>query len=540
MDGDGSQATGGAPAMLECRDLRKSFGGVPVLKGVSLALEPGTVTALAGENGAGKSTMMKIASGQLKADHGEVLVRGERLPAGDPKAAHRLGVAIVPQELASIDDMTVYENLFVGHEIRSRFGLLNRRAMISAARSALDVFEVDIKPTAQMSRLPVGLRQIVEIVKCTNRGARVLLLDEPTSAIAKHEVESLYSVVRRLRDTGVSMVFTTHKMEEMRALADWVVVLRDGILVTDRRITEVDDDDIVTAMIGRDLESLFPAVRAHADEPVLEVRDLHVAGASAPVTLTVRKGEILGLAGLVGAGRTELIEGIFGVRPCSTGTVAVSGRAVKRRSPMDAIRHGIALVPEDRKGAGAVLTMNILDNGTLPRLSAFSISGWLRAAARTSKVDAAMTSVRLHSRGLGQSVGTLSGGNQQKVVIARWLTGNVRVLLLDEPTRGVDVGARSEIYKIITDLAAKGMAVVMASSDMPEILGLSHRALVMRAGAVAAELDREQLGHVDVQSAIFRVAAGLDHTDDLAVAADHIDSAVPDYTSASSTKDGAL
>lgn len=528
-----------APAMLECRDLHKSFGGVPVLKGVSLALEPGTVTALAGENGAGKSTMMKIASGQLRADHGVVIVQREHLTAGDPKAAHRLGVAIVPQELASIEDMAVYENLFVGHEIRSRLGLLDRRAMINAARRALDVFDVDIKPTTLMSRLPVGLRQIVEIVKCTNRGAKVLLLDEPTSAIAEREVEGLYSMVRRLRETGVAIVYTTHKMAEMRALADRVVVLRDGVLVADRLMSEVSDEDIVTAMIGRELESLFPAVRAHEDKPVLEVSDLQVVDASEPVSLTVKKGEILGLAGLVGAGRTELIEGIFGIRPSTQGTIKVSGQAVKRHSSLDSIRHGIALVPEDRKGAGAVLSMSVLDNGTLPRLSAFSISGWLRKAARTSKVDAAMNSVRLRGRGLGQSVGTLSGGNQQKVVIARWLTGDVQVLLLDEPTRGVDVGARSEIYKIITDLAAKGMAVVMASSDMPEILGLAHRALVMRGGAIAAELGRDQLDHVDVQASIFRLAAGLEHTNEIALPAGRIDSQLPDDTPDSSAKDGA-
>ncbi|MEV7422064.1 sugar ABC transporter ATP-binding protein [Streptomyces sp. NPDC091212] len=510
MDSDGSIPATVAPAMLECRDLYKSFGGVPVLKGAGLSLLPGTVTALAGENGAGKSTMMKIASGQLRADRGEVRVRGEQLTPGDPKAAHRLGVAIVPQELASIDDMTVYENLFVGHEIRTRLGLLDRQAMIAAARRALDAFEVGIDPATRMSRLPVGLRQIVEIVKCTHRGAKVLLLDEPTSAIAKHEVDSLYTLVGRLRSTGVSVMYTTHKMEEMRALADRVVVLRDGVLVADRSMTEVSDDDIVTAMIGRDLESLFPPVRPPAAEPVLEIRGLRVDGSAEPTTLTVRGGEILGLAGLVGAGRTELLESIFGARPDGGGSVAVDGRTVGRRSPAGSIRSGIAFVPEDRKGAGAVLTMSILDNATLPRLADFSVAGWLRNSARTSRVDTAMRSVRLRSRGPGQSVGTLSGGNQQKVVIARWLTSDVRVLLLDEPTRGVDVGARSEIYRIIADLAAEGMAVVMASSDMPEILGLSHRALVMRGGAVAAELDRDQLDHADVQATIFRIAAGLE------------------------------
>ncbi|NAZ87237.1 ATP-binding cassette domain-containing protein, partial [Kineococcus sp. T90] len=497
---------------MECRDLRKSFGGVPVLKGVSLALRPGTVTALAGENGAGKSTVMKIASGQYRADEGEVRVRGEHLPAGDIRAAHRHGVAIVPQELASIAHMTVYENLFVGRELKNRLGVLDRRAMAARTAEMLREFEVDIDPGARMGTLPVGLQQIVEIVKNSSRGARVLLLDEPSSAISEREVEGLYRVVRRLRDSGVAMVFTTHKMAEMRAIADRVVVLRDGGLVLDASMQEVSDDDIVTAMIGRELEDLFPALHTvPADaEVVLRVEDLQVVGASAPVSLQVRRGEVLGLAGLVGAGRTELLEGVFGVRATSAGRIAVAGRPVRRRSPAAAITAGMALVPEDRKHAGAVMGLSVLDNGTLPRLGRFSVAGWLRQRARSQDVGEAMRSVRLKSRGLSQEVGTLSGGNQQKVVLARWLTQHVDVLLLDEPTRGVDVGARSEIYRIITELAAAGMAVVMASSDMTEVLGLAHRALVMRDGAVVAELDRPALEHPDVQEVIFRAGSGLD------------------------------
>jgi ribose transport system ATP-binding protein len=499
---------------LECHDLTKSFGGVPVLKGVSLSLELGTVTALAGENGAGKSTMMKIASGQYRADSGSVLVRGEHLHSGDIQAAHRLGVGIVPQELAAIAHMTVYENLFVGRELKTRFGTLDRRRMARQASQMLDVFGVDINPNARMGTLPVGLQQIVEIVKSSSRGARVLLLDEPSSAISEREVEGLYRVVRQLRDQGVAMVFTTHKMAEMRALADRVVVLRDGNLVLDSPMQDVSDDEIVTAMIGRELEDLFPPVRQATGDVALKVSDLHVAGAPLPVSLTVRRGEVLGLAGLVGAGRTELLEGIFGVRHTTAGTVEVAGHRVRRGAPAAAISAGMALVPEDRKHAGAVLSMNVLDNGTLPRVSSFDVAGWLKQRARSRSVGEAMASVSLRSRGLKQDVGTLSGGNQQKVVLARWLTGHVDVLLLDEPTRGVDVGARSEIYRIIADLAAAGMAVVMASSDMAEVLGLSHRALVMREGHIVGELDRAALEHADVQDVIFRLASGLEQRTD--------------------------
>jgi ribose transport system ATP-binding protein len=499
-----------AEVALECRDLSKAFGGVPVLKDISLSLEAGTVTALAGENGAGKSTMMKIASGQLKADHGQVLIEGQPLAHADAHAAHRQGVAIVPQELAPIMEMKVYENLFIGRELRNRAGLLDRRAMARQARELLEVFGVDIDPQAPMRTLSVGLRQLVEIAKNTSGGAKVLLLDEPTSAISDREVERLYAVVNKLRDRGVAMLYTTHKMEEIRAIADRVVVLRDGGLVLDKPLGDVGDDDIVQAMIGRELEDLFPDVRAAGADVGLEVKGLHVNGYAHPVDLSVRKGEILGLAGLVGAGRTELLEAIFGVRKSTAGTVAVAGQDVKRNSPAASITQGMALVPEDRKGAGAVLTMNVLDNGSLPRLPSFTMGGWLRQRARGRVVKEAMSSVNLRSRGMNQQVGTLSGGNQQKVVLARWLTGHVDVLLLDEPTRGVDVGARSEIYRIITDLAASGMAVVMASSDMPEVLSLSHRAFVMREGAVVGQLDRQALSAANVQETVFRLAAGLD------------------------------
>ena len=496
-------------AILECADITKSFGGVPVLKGITLDLEPGSVTALAGENGAGKSTLMKIISGQYNADGGSVSVKGTHLAPGNPRDAVKHGVAIVPQELASIEDMTVYENLFVGRELRHG-PFLDRRAMIAEAKETLSAFDVAISPTARMGSLPVGLRQIVEIVKAARTGAQVVMLDEPTSAISEREVEGLYGIVRRLRDHGVAMVYTTHKMAEIRAIADRVVVLRDGGLILDKPLAEVSDDDIVTAMIGRELDALFPDRIAPKADPVLEVRDLQVDGASEPVSFSVSSGEIVGLAGLVGAGRTELLEAIFGARHTSSGQILVRGKSVKRNAPAAAITEGMAMVPEDRKISGVVLSMSVLDNGSLPRLSSFSIAGWLRGKARTTAVSDVMKSVRLRSSGMGQLVGTLSGGNQQKVVLARWLTGTVNVLLLDEPTRGVDVGARSEIYRIITEFAEAGMAVVMASSDMPEIIGLSHRAFVMRDGAFVGELDRDALDHPAVQESVFRMATALD------------------------------
>jgi ribose transport system ATP-binding protein len=308
----------------------------------------------------------------------------------------------------------------------------------------------------------------------------------------------------------VAVLFTTHKMEEIRAMADRVVVLRDGKLITDSALSDITDDGIVTAMIGRELENLFPDLGPHSDDVVLAVEELVVAPGAQPISFSVRRGEILGLAGLVGAGRTELIECIYGIRKAVSGTVTVSGRTLRPGHPGSSIAQHVAIVPEDRKGAGAVLSMSILDNATLPRIAAFSHLGVITERKRKNAIGETMRSMRLKSNGLGQHMENLSGGNQQKVVLGRWLTGTVDTLLLDEPTRGVDVGARSEIYRIIVELAAQGMAVVMASSDMPEILSLAHRALVMREFGVAGELTRAQLAAPDVQDTIFRLASGLD------------------------------
>jgi ribose transport system ATP-binding protein len=493
---------------LDCTGIRMSFGGITVLAGVDLQLPRGTVTALAGENGAGKSTLMKIASGQYRPDDGSVRLQGNLLASGNTRAATELGVAIVPQELASILELTVYENLFIGKERRNRIGLLDRRTMIREATQLLRDFGLATAATARMGLLPVGVRQIIEIIKATTRGATVLLLDEPTSAIAVREVNLLVKVVKNLRDQGVAILFTTHKMEEIRAMADRVVVLRDGSLVTDSAVCQITDDAIVTAMIGRELNALFPD-RPPADTTVtLTVTDLVIGPGAEPISFSVRRGEILGLAGLVGAGRTELIECIYGIRTPLSGRVEIAGISLRPGSPLDAIRRHIALVPEDRKAAGAVLTMSVLDNATLPRIASFFRFGLLTGASRRTRIREVMTSMRLKSSGLGQNLENLSGGNQQKVVLGRWLTERVDALLLDEPTRGMDVGARSEIYRIITELSASGMAVIMASSDMPEVLALSHRALVMRERAVVAELSRKQLDDPAVQDIIFRFASG--------------------------------
>ncbi|MBK5237722.1 MAG: sugar ABC transporter ATP-binding protein [Actinomycetales bacterium] len=496
--------------ILEVKDLEKSFGGVPVLRGVSFQIEPGQVVALAGENGAGKSTLFKIITGQIRQDEGSVLVGGTTHAKLDPRMARDLGVAIVPQELATYPEMMVYENLFVGRELKSSIGILDRPAMIRQATAMLEVFEINLNPKTKMGTLSTALAQIIEIIKATTANAQVILLDEPTSSIPDQEVELLYRIVRQLRSNGVAMLYTTHRMSEIQELADRVIVMRDGQVVMDADIAHAPEREIITAMIGRDLKDLFPAKGIPKVDVMLAVSSLTIGRHHPGVSLEVHSGEILGLGGLVGAGRTEIVEAIFGVRRSYTGNILVAGKDVTRNSPTASIDAGLAIVPEDRKGSGLVLSRSVLDNGTLPHLKSLSTAGILRGRFRRKIVGDSMESVALKARSLDQLVGTLSGGNQQKVVIARWLGHDTKVLLLDEPTRGVDVGARGEIYNIIRELADSGLAVLLVSSDMPELIGLSNRVMVIRDQQIAGELSQSDLAKSDVQEKIFRYASGLD------------------------------
>jgi ribose transport system ATP-binding protein len=498
---------------LSCQDLTKSFGPVTVLEGVSFDFTKGTVNILAGENGAGKSTILKIVSGQYHPDKGVVRVAGEPVTSFDPRNARRLGIGIVPQELAPVLDMPVYQNLFLGRELHTRTGLLDHREMIHQAREMLGVFGIDIDPRVVMRKLSVALMQLVEIVKTTTWGARILLLDEPTSAIPEGEADVLFDVIRKLKERCV-VVYTTHRIAEMTAIGDRVVVLRDGRLTYDRSIRDVTEADIVRAMIGRSLTQLFPSknLADAASSTVLEVRDLSVERRP-PVSLSVKQGEILGIGGLRGAGRSELLEGIFGIRS-SSGEVLVNGRKLSRGDPVASIQAGVALVTEDRKRSGLVLTLPVLENAVLPNLERFSglFSRFKRGEAQVAVKEVA-DETRLKSHGLDQLVETLSGGNQQKVVLAKWLTRTISVLLLDEPTRGVDIGARSEIYRIITDLAVKGMAILMVSSELEELLGISHRVLVMRRHAVTGELSAVEVAGPTAPERYLRFATGMDVID---------------------------
>ena len=486
--------------------LCKGFDGIPVLREITARFMPGTVNVLAGENGAGKSTLFKIISGQLAPDSGILAVKGVPVLVFDPRHARGLGISIIPQELLPIPDMKVWQNLLVGRERVSAFGFLRRREMIAEARRLLREFNLDIDPETPMRRLGVAATQMIEIIKATSRDSDLVLMDEPSSSLSSRETEELFRAIRLLRARGACILYTSHRMEEIEQISDTVAIMRDGAFIRQAPTATLTERQIIADMVGRDIEDLFPGRTVAARrEAVLEVRDLKVAGSAARTSFTVHAGEIVGLGGLVGAGRSELLEAIFGLRKAE-GEVMLDGSAVARSSPADSIRRGIAFVPEDRKLAGVLTSLSILDNVTLPHLGGFTgTAGFVDNAARRAKTLEVLKRTRTKYARLGQVVAHLSGGNQQKIALARWLvTGTPRLLILDEPTRGIDVGARSEIYRLIHDLAESGVAVLLASSDMPELVNLSHRILVIRGGAIAGELARDAAD----QEAILRLAMG--------------------------------
>lgn len=472
-------------ALLRVSGLSKSFFGVRVLDHIAFELDPGEVLGLVGENGAGKSTIMKILGGVYAADTGEIELDGGPVRLAHPLDAERAGIATVYQEFNLLPDATVAENVFLGRE-PSRLGIIDRRAMEDGARRVLEEIGVTgIAPRDRVSDLTVAQQQMVEIAKAVSIDARIIQMDEPTSALADHEVELLFGVIARLKARGVSIIYVSHRLREIFALCDRVVVLKDGVLVAERPIDEVDEADVVRFMVGRPIASYFPARADDSGEhPVL----MTLTGAGNDwvdaIDLEIRAGEILGIAGLQGSGRTELLAGMFGSMPFTRGASSSPGGDGFATSPLSAIGRGIAMIPEDRKREGLQLEQSIRDN----------VLGVIRAAMprRVREVDRAagalMHRLEVSARADSQEVKFLSGGNQQKVVLAKWLIAEPRILLLDEPTRGIDVGAKVAIYGLMRDLATSGFAVVMVSSELPEVIGMADRIAVMRDGVLACIL----------------------------------------------------
>jgi inositol transport system ATP-binding protein len=476
--------------VLEMSGITKSFPGVRALQDVGLKVRPGTVHSLMGENGAGKSTLMKILAGIYTADEGTIVLDGAAVVVPDPAASLALGVSMIHQELSSVPELTVAENIFLGRELRNRYGLVSRRAMERATREIFERWEIRINPRHQMKRLSIAQSQMVEIAKAISFGSRIIIMDEPTSAITEREVGHLHRMIHQLRDSGTAIIYITHKMDEVFAISDDVTVFRDGRWVDTRPAGELDRDQLIALMVGRELTNLFPKSHAKIGDVVMRVVGLHRSDVVQDVSFELRRGEILGIAGLMGAGRTEVLETIFGVHPADSGTVEVEGRVRRIREPRDAIDAGLALLTEDRKLTGIMGVLSVRDNMAVAALPKFSPRGVLRRSGIDEACQDQRRRLALKTPSLNQLIQNLSGGNQQKVLLSRWLLTLPDILMIDEPTRGIDVGAKSEIHRLMGELAQQGKAIVMVSSEMPEILGMSDRVLVMCDGRISGELAR--------------------------------------------------
>ncbi len=484
MEADGAVA---AP-LLSLVGIGKSFPGVQALRAVSFDIRPGEVHALLGENGAGKSTLIKIISGVHAADAGSLLLDGHPIRLVGPQAARAAGIATIYQELLLFPELTVAENVFMGHAPRRRGRRLDWKAMRSATEALLESLDItDLDPSQVVGALSVGNRQRVEILRALSQDARLLIMDEPTAALTGHDVERLFAIVRRLRARGVAVVYISHRLEEVFALADRVTVLRDGQHVATRSVAETDRAGLIQMMVGRQIDSLFPKVTAPRGRPVLELSDLARPPATNGVSFAVHEGEIVGLAGLVGSGRSELAQAIFGITPATAGTMRVAGRAARVRSVADARRLGIAYVPEDRATQGLVRPMTVRENASLAVLGTLARLGFIDREAEAKLAADVVARFGVRTAGIEQIAGRLSGGNQQKIVLGKWLAAQPKVLILDEPTRGIDVGAKAEIHRLMSNLAGRGLAVLMISSELPEVLGMSDRVLVMRQGRIVGE-----------------------------------------------------
>jgi ABC-type sugar transport system ATPase subunit len=477
--------------------ISKVFPGVRALRGVDIEARAGEVLALVGENGAGKSTLVKILAGALRKDGGRIFLDGQEVDIDTPAHARRLGIAIVYQEFNLTRNQTVAANIFIAREPRTGgvgrwLGWVDRGRMETGARQVLSRIRANVSPRARVRDLSVAQQQMVEIAKALAVEAKILIMDEPTAALGENEVEILFEIVRHLKSAGLAVIFITHRLEEVFRVADRVTVLRDGERVGEMRIEEAAPDRLVRMMVGRTLEDIFHKDTSAISAPLLEVRGLTRRGVVRGVSFTLRRGEILGFAGLIGAGRTETARLIFGADPRDAGEVLLAGRPLALRSPADAVKAGIGLVPENRALQGLVLGLPVQENIVLATLDRHNHAGWIDRAGIAATAQDYVRRLTIRTPHLRQRVLFLSGGNQQKVVVAKWLALQPRVLIMDEPTRGIDVGAKAEVHALMSRLAGAGIGIIMISSELPEIMGMSDRIVVMHRGRVAAILDRAE------------------------------------------------
>ena len=480
--------------VMETRGVRKVFPGVVALDGISLKFRPGSVHSLMGENGAGKSTLMKILSGMYKPTEGKVLYKGTETEFSEPVEAIRCGIAMIHQELSPVPHRSVMENVWLGREpLIKGTPFVDHRKMYDDTKALLDDLELSIDPRIEMVKLTVAKMQMVEIAKAVSYNSEVVIMDEPTSSLTKGEVEHLFRIIRRLREQGKAIIYISHKMDEIFEISDEISVLRDGRYVGTYPASELNTEKLIALMVGRELNEMFPKVDCPITDVKLKVDKLSVPGVCENISFEVRKGEILGFAGLVGAGRTEVMEALFGIRHMSSGTISIDGKQVRIASPADAIHNRMALLTEDRRLSGIFPMLDIKDNMVMAVLDRYRnrLGKFLTHARIRDDCSDYRDKIKIKTPTLEQKIMNLSGGNQQKVLVARWLLSEPEILILDEPTRGIDVGAKAEIHTLITNLAARGKAIILVSSELPEILGMSDRVAVMREGRLTGIVERK-------------------------------------------------
>jgi rhamnose transport system ATP-binding protein len=478
--------------ILELKNISKSFSGVEVLHHVSLALRPGEVHALLGENGAGKSTLVKVITGVHQPDSGDIYLDGNEVHFRDTWETRQAGITAIYQELSLFPDLNVAENIFVGYQPLAAGGRIDWRRLYRQAEELLNSLGVHLDLKQKARNLSIAQQQMVEIARAFSLNARILIMDEPTSSLTLNEVADLFRLVRRLREEGKAIIFISHRLEELFEIADRVTVLRDGTYVDTRSMKDVTRDDLIRMMVGRTITNLFPKQDVKAGKVVLEVENLTRAGAFRDISFTLREGEILGMAGLVGAGRTNVARALFGVEPATGGRIKIDDHPVVISSSRQATELGLAYVPEDRQLHGLIPAMPITSNISLPMLREFARSGWLNFKRERKATYEAARQMEVRANNIWQRARELSGGNQQKVVLAKWLATQPRILILDEPTRGIDVGTKAAVHALMSKLASEGMAILMISSELPEVLGMSDRILVMHEGQMTAQFTRQE------------------------------------------------
>ncbi len=473
--------------VLELYHIRKTFPGVVALDDVRFELRRGEVHILLGENGAGKSTLVKILSGAYLKTAGQIILDGQETDIKNPRHAQELGIAIIYQEFNLVPQLSAGENIFLGQEQIHASGLINQRGIIASAQGILDDLGAEIEARKPVSELGVAQQQMVEVAKALSQDARILIMDEPTSALTEQEITELFNTIRKLKQKGVSIIYISHRLEELFEIGDRVTILRDGKYIDTRNIADVTKSELISMMVNRELKSHFPKLRAAKGEEVLRVSGLSIKGVLYDISFSIHQGEVLGIAGLLGSGRTELASSLFGVSKIDSGEIYIRGKRQRIKSPRRAINLGIGLLTEDRKSQGLIMILSTKDNICLPSVERFSRLGFVDTKEETQAATRYVRDLRIKTPSLHQQVMFLSGGNQQKVVISKWLCCQADILIFDEPTRGIDVGSKVEIYQLMNRLTARGAAIMMISSELPEILGMSDRIVVMSQGRIAGE-----------------------------------------------------